>query len=297
MTRGGAETAPAGGGAGERGEVGEPLLHHRELAGGEETSRWLYVFHGIYGAGRNWWTVARRLTRRRPEWGVSLVDLRMHGRSRGFEGPHTLEACAADLRRLWEKTGRPPDAMLGHSFGGKVVLQALADEPPSSTGVVAAPREAWVVDSVPGAVEPGGSAVRMLEAARDLPGPFDSRREAADALVGRGFPRPVARWMTTNLERTDDGFRWALDWSAMEELLADFFARDLWPVVAEPPAGWEVVFVKAEDSGVLSEDDCERVRSAGRETGRVELHRLPGGHWLNADSPDEVVDLLARELT
>lgn len=273
-----------------------PVLHH-ELVGGEgESSRWMYLLHGIYGAGRNWRTVARRLAERRPDWGAVLVDLRMHGQSAGFEGPHTLAACAGDLRRLIAATGRPSGALLGHSFGGKVVLQALAEEAGAAFGDPAEGRQAWVVDSTPDAREPGGSAVRMLEAVRGLPDRFDSREEAVEGITGRGFSRPVARWMTTNLERTDGRFRWALDWSAMEELLEDFFARDLWPVVTEPPSGWEIRFVKAEDSGVLRAEARDRIREAGRRTGRVGLHRLPGGHWLNAESPDAVVDLLAGRL-
>lgn len=297
MTAGGrAGGGSTDGAVGDEGATDAPLLHHREVSGDGSPARWLYVAHGIFGAGRNWRTVARRVVRRRADWGALLVDLRMHGRSRGFAGPHTLSACVGDLRRLRSATGRPAGALLGHSFGGKVVLQALAEGggPDPAAGV--GRRQAWVVDSTPEAREPAGSAARMLEVVRGLPGPFESRREAVDAIARRGFPRPVARWMTINLERTDGGFRWARDWAAMEELLADFFARDLWPVVEEPPPGWEIRFVKAEGSGVLSEEACEKVQRAGRRTGRVTLHRLPGGHWLNADSPDEVADLLVREL-
>lgn len=290
-------TPPGGRGGGESGGSGSgaPVLHHERVTDDGEPARWLWVLHGIFGAGRNWRAVARRLAGSRPEWGVLLVDLRMHGQSGGFEPPHTLSACVRDLERLRGAAGRPPAALLGHSFGGKVALAALDEGALGGPGGRDARRQAWVVDSTPEASEPGGSAVRMLEAVRRTPGPFDSREEAADALVRRGFGRPVARWMTTNLERTDGRFRWARDWDAMEELLEDFFRRDLWDVVEDPPAGWEVRFLEAEDSAV-SEETRERVERTAREGGRVEVHRLPGGHFLNADSPDEVADLLAGEL-
>lgn len=287
----------------------EPSLDHEVVSAETTPERWMYLLHGIYGAGRNWRTVARRLTGRRPEWGAVLVDLRMHGGSTGFSSPHTLSACVDDLGRLQRDTGREPSALLGHSFGGKVVLQALDPEngdereegegPPAGAtggGQRQERRQAWIVDSTPAAREPAGSAVRMLDVVRGLPEEFDSRQEAADGIVDGGFPRPVARWMTTNLERTDGGFRWALEWAAMEELLDDFFATDLWHVVADPPPGWEIHFVKAENSAVLPDEACDRIRQAGRRNGRVRLHRLSGGHWLNAENPDDVVDLLAEEL-
>lgn len=284
----------------------ERALHHEDVSGEASPGQWMYLLHGIYGAGRNWRTVARRLAGSRPEWGAVLVDLRMHGESTGFEGPHTLSACVDDLRRLQEATGREPAALLGHSFGGKVVLEALdrlgtgGDRESSSgtqeTAAGEGARQAWIVDSTPAAREPAGSAVRMLDVVRGLPEEFESREDAADGIVDGGFSRPVARWMTTNLERTDGGFRWSLDWTAMEELLDDFFATDLWHVVADPPSGWEIHFVKAEDSAVLPDEACERIRRAGRRNGRVRLHRLSGGHWLNAENPGAVVDLLAEEL-
>jgi hypothetical protein len=47
---------------------------------------------------------------------------------------------------------------------------------------------------------------------------------------------------------------------------------------------------------VLSEGATARIEAAGRENGRVFLHRMEGGHWLNADNPDAMVELLSAEL-
>src|SRR5215217_5600958 len=81
----------------------DPILSHtRVTAKDAEPGMWLLMLHGIYGSGRNWGTIARRLVEARPEWGVLLVDLRNHGQSHGFAGPHTLAASAADVDRLVE---------------------------------------------------------------------------------------------------------------------------------------------------------------------------------------------------
>src|SRR5512140_1638579 len=104
--------------------MNDPVLHHQVLTAAEAApGRWLYVLHGIFGAGRNWASIARRLVRERPDWGAVLVDLREHGRSTGFGGPHTVAAAAGDLRRLVETTGLAATGVLGHSFGGKVALR------------------------------------------------------------------------------------------------------------------------------------------------------------------------------
>jgi esterase len=249
------------------------------------------VLHGIFGAGRNWATVAKRLVRARPDWGVLLVDLRQHGASQGFPPPHTLAAAAEDLRRTFAASDRPVRGVLGHSFGGKVALELVrshADELGLET--------LWLVDSPPGARPPGGSAWEVLDALRRAPGPFANREPGVAALQAQGVAEGVARWLSTNLVEGESGWRWRIDPDEMEELLLDFFRADLWAVVEAPPVGLDLHVVKAEESSALPEDACARLEAAAEGTGRVHLHRVAGGHWVNADNPDALLALLEAEL-
>ncbi|MGH7506370.1 MAG: alpha/beta fold hydrolase [Longimicrobiales bacterium] len=264
--------------------MAEPILSHERVATASP-ARWLYVLHGIYGAGRNWATVARRIARERADWGVVLVDLREHGASQGFSPPHTLVAAAEDLVELARGTGEAPAAMLGHSFGGKVAL-AYARRAPERL------EQLWIVDSTPDAREPGGSAWEMLHVLRKLPEVFATRDEAIEALVAGGVARPVAQWMATNLEKKEVGYSWRLDFDAMEALLRDFFRSDLWPVV-EREDGPEIHFVKAAESSVVTEEAAARIEASGD---RVLLHHVASSHWVNADNPDALVELVVREL-
>lgn len=277
--------------------MSEPILAHDlvEAEGGREPEsagadsapavRWTYFLHGIFGAGRNWRSVARRWVDGGPGRGGVLVDLRLHGDSTGFRPPHTIQACADDVTRLARSASRVPSTVLGHSFGGKVALAYAARAERL--------RRVWVIDSTPAARQaPEGSAVRMLATLRAESGPFGSREEAERAIEGHGFPASVARWMVTNLERTGEGWRWRLDLDGMEALLTDFFETDLWPVVEEPPPGLDLHFVKATRSPVLPESVCARIEAAGAATGRVHLHRVEGGHWLNVDAPDAILEMM-----
>jgi pimeloyl-ACP methyl ester carboxylesterase len=266
--------------------VWQQLLHHEPVTAANATpAAWLYFLHGIYGAGRNWTTVARRVAGERPEWGAVLVDLREHGSSTGFEPPHTLAAAAEDVARLARGTGRPASAVLGHSFGGKVALQYASEPRPEL-------RQVWVVDSSPDASEPRGSAWSMLGILRDSPAVYASRDAAIEHLAGAGVERPTAQWMATNLKRTDAGLRWRFDLASVEELLEDFFRSDLGAVIETGPPGVEFHVIRATESSVLTDAAMTRVRSARR----AHLHVVEGGHWLNADNPDALVSLLARSL-
>ncbi len=255
----------------------------------------MLVLHGIFGAGRNWGSVARRFVGVRPDWGAVLIDLRQHGNSQGFAPPHSVEACARDLARLVLEQGIEATGILGHSFGGKVALQYAALQAP-------APRAphlecAWVIDSTPAARPPGGSAWAMLEVLRRYPGPFEDRAQGIAAVESMGYDHGVAQWMSTNLIRADrGGLEWRLDPTDMRALLESFFHLDLWPVVEHPPAGLAIHLVRAEESSIIDADARARFEAAGLATDAAHLHTLAGGHWLNADNPDGLVELLRREV-
>lgn len=252
----------------------------------------LAVLHGFFGAGRNWRTVARGLVDARPEWGAVLVDLRLHGASQGFAPPHTLDACAGDVEALASALDLPVRAVLGHSFGGKAALAYLARAARAQTPL----RQVWVVDANPSAGAPAGSAWAMLRAVSALPPVFRTREECTAAIERSGFDRRTAEWMTANLERTQDGYRWRLDFPALEMLLRDFFRADLWPVVEAVPADARLVVVKAVGSSVIPEASVSRLEAIGRAGGRVVVERVAGGHWLNADNPQTMTALLAARL-
>lgn len=262
-------------------------LNVRQVAAdGAAPEKWVAVLHGIYGAGRNWGSVARDIVEEKPEWGVVLVDLRQHGESMGFKGPHTVERTAADLEGVEVPGG--VRVVLGHSFGGKIALvRASAD---------ASVEQVWVVDSTPESRAPSGSAWDMLRVLRGLPSSFEDRDTAVSELESKGVSRPIALWMSTNLKWQEGEYVWRIDLDDMESLLRDFFQTDLWDLVESPRDGLEIHFIRATESSVLELDAAERIRAAGERTGRVFVHDVQGGHWLNADNPEGVVELVTARL-
>lgn len=251
----------------------------------------LFVLHGFFGSGRNWAGVARGIVRARPDWEAVLVDLRLHGDSLEAPPPHDLASCALDVARLAASLGPTggPTALLGHSFGGKVALVATRRCDP-------APVQSWIVDSTPAPGPTGAGALRMMELLSRLPARFDGRREGADAVEAAGFPRFVAEWMATNLVRRGDAYVWKFDRPSLRRLLEDFFRADLWPVVEDPPGPAEFRFVRASRDSILKAEDAARIARLESEGAPVRLHPVPGGHWLNVDNPDAVVDLVRKGL-
>jgi esterase len=265
------------------------MLSHDEIRSSDVATKMLYVLHGIFGAGRNWSSVIRRFVRTCPHWNSRLMDLRQHGASQGFAGPHTLEAAARDLYDVAQHLTERPAAVLGHSFGGKVALMYARMHPEDL-------QQVWVIDSTPEARELDGSAWQMLELIRNTPREFASRDELINILTESGIALPTAQWMATNLEHQEGVYRWWFAFDAIEDLLRDFFRSDMWDVLESPPAGCEIHMVKADESSVLSSAAVQRVQDLGKQNGRVFLHRVSGGHWVNAENPEALLSLMTSHM-
>ena len=80
----------------------------------------LVIAHGLFGSGRNWGVIAKRLSGARP---VTTVDMRNHGASPWTES-HCYSDLAGDLGEVIDSLGGRAD-LLGHSMGGKAAM-ALA---------------------------------------------------------------------------------------------------------------------------------------------------------------------------
>lgn len=273
-------------------------LHHELVAPDAPStpSRWLLLAHGIYGAGGNWRSIARKVVAARPGWGVALVDLRQHGRSEGGAPPHTVAACAEDLVALaaaLAAAGTPPAALAGHSFGGKVVLAARALAP-------AWLAQTWVLDASPGprpgaAADPANTVRQVLELMEALPRGWPRREDFVAAIRAAGHPETLAQWLALNLVPAAGGAGLVLrlDLAAIRALLDDYYRVDLWPAVLDPTLPGRVEIVVGDRSATVSAADRARLAAAPAHVG---VHHVDAGHWLHLDAPGAVVALLAAGL-
>lgn len=273
------------------------LYHERIAQSGTTPARWLALTHGIYGSGSNWRSIARKVNERRPEWGVVLVDLRQHGRSEPGLPPHTIAACAEDLQALVAELG-DVRAIAGHSFGGKVVLAARRQVLVSQTWVLdASPsraRDPLDQRSTPDRPANGErTVVRVLEFMERAPKTWARRDDFVAAVVGDGHDLGLARWLAMSLLPDPSGaLVLRFDLAALRELLADYYATDLWDALEAPDGDVEVVV--AERSQTISVADRGRLAAAPP---HVHVHYLTAGHWLHIDAPALVVDLFASHLS
>jgi len=271
---------------------------------GEKPDKWIVFLHGIYGSGSNWRAVARKLCAKRPDWGVVLADLRMHGKSQDAPSPHSLRSCAEDIYRLIDARdaqGMRIDAVLGHSFGGKVALDMKRLH---QTGQHSKKLTTWTVDSSPAGSrialeEDSNIVIQVLRILREISRDFSSRSEFVAEFSSRGVPVPIAQWLGMNLEARGDGYHNRLDHEVMTALLLDYYQQDLWSVLASggSPANEHPTHLAiASRMSAIAAEDQERLANMSGQNG-LTIHRVEGGHWLHVDAADVLVDLIAKSLT
>src|SRR6056297_358673 len=133
----------------------------------------LVIVHGLYGSGRNWGVIAKRLADSRH---VVAVDQRNHGASPWFD-THSYEDMAADLADVFEETGAPCD-VLGHSMGGKAAMVLALTRPDLVNSLI-------VADIAPVAYE--HSQIQYIEAMKAVDLSRVERRSDADRALATGI--------------------------------------------------------------------------------------------------------------
>ncbi|GLC36320.1 hypothetical protein PLESTB_000774300 [Pleodorina starrii] len=261
------------------------------------------MVHGILGNRKNMASFAKMIVEGFPSWQVLMVDLRCHGESASLptrsDGPHDVDSAGGDVLELLRRLRLFPRVLIGHSFGGKVVMSMVKQFPQR----LPRPVQVWVLDSLPGQVRAGGGPEggdhpgALIDFLRSIPMPVAGRNEVIDAVVRAGFSLNVARWVVTNLRPTRAGaaygsgpLTWGFDLDGIADMYSSYESTALWDVVQRPPEGLSLDFVKAERSTFRwGGSDEAAITGAGHR-----VHLLPNsGHWVHADNPLGLYDILA----
>ena len=115
------------------------MLHLHEW--GDRDAPSLVCLHGVLAHGRRFRKLAE--DQLASSFRVLAPDLRGHGRSE-WEPPWSLEAHISDLLELVDRLGVRQADWLGHSFGGRLVLEVAAREPERVRRAVLLDPAVWV---------------------------------------------------------------------------------------------------------------------------------------------------------
>ena len=226
----------------------------------------LLIVHGLYGSGRNWGVITKRLSDRGP---VVAVDMRNHGDSFWSDG-HSYEDMAGDLAQVIEAQGAPMD-VVGHSMGGKAAMVLALTRPDLVSRLL-------IADIAPVAYT--HSQIQFIEAMRavDL-SKVEKRSDAASQLAERIDDPTRQAFFTQSLDLKAK--RWKLN--------LDTLANEMPEILGFPDISGSfekpTLFLAGANSDYVVPEHRPIIRTLFP---KARFAKIPNaGHWLHADRPRE----------
>jgi len=265
---------------------------------GDRGPRVVFV-HGLFGQGRNWTTIARKLAEDGHQ--VTLLDLPNHGHSPWTDRVHygdMAEYVAAELVELGE-----PVTLVGHSMGGKVAMQLALRRTELLRALVVVdiaptdyPESGGRTDDPDEEASPFATFIAAMQA-MDLD--RLGTREQADQALREAVPSTMVRsFLLQSLVRdgvggaADGGWRWRLN--------LELLARDLGELrrFPDPPPGASydgpVLWIAGANSTYVLDSDRARMDELFPATRLVRIKHA--GHWVHSEQPEVFLETVRRFL-
>lgn len=236
----------------------------------------LVILHGLFGAGRNWRSIAERLASR---WRVYTVDLRNHGNSPSAPTMSFAEM-AGDLADFFLARQLYSAALIGHSLGGKTAMRFALEHPALVDDLI-------VVDIAP--VPYAHTYLPYIEAmqAVDLRGV--RRRADVEAMLAGAVDEPAMRtFLVQNLKHTaDGGFAWRVNLEAIGAAMAEFTG---WPAIETEEFPNRALFIRGERSDYIGREHQAAIFALFPQAEFAVIK--DAGHRVHSDRPEAFLDVV-----
>lgn len=244
------------------------------------TGRPMIILHGLFGSCDNWLTISKVIADQ--GFSVYAADQRNHGRSPHAD-THSYPELADDLHDFIQQQGLNKPILVGHSMGGKTVMQYAMQYPDSFSALV-------VVDIAPKAYPVHHTEI--LKGLNAIPLADLQNRNQADEVLSRYEPSlSVRQFLLKNLYRNDNGaFAWRLNLPVIDQNI-EIIGNDLVNVrtVTEP-----ALFMRGADSRYVRDSDIPHINEIFV---NAQVDTIEGaGHWVQAEQPEAFVKSLVTFL-
>jgi esterase len=249
-------------------------LNYKQFGQGEP----IIILHGLFGMLDNWQTVARKLAE---NYTVFIIDQRNHGKS-----PHDpvldYPTMAEDLKCFMEQNWIYKAHLIGHSMGGKTVMQFALEYPDMVDKLV-------VVDIAPKKYEGGHQAIFDALFSLDLNN-IQGRSDAEAQLAKKIDEVGIRQFLLKNLSRKKEGgYAWKMNLSAISE-----HYEDILDTIEGESVEVETLFIKGENSKYIQAEDRNLIANLFPNSNIQTVDNA--GHWVHAEQPAVLMDMVLEFL-
>jgi len=252
---------------------------HSKIYGPEKAGIPLLVFHGLFGMLDNWGSFGKEMGEFFP---VHLLDLRNHGKSfHSQEMSH--DDLAHDILHYMEFHGLEKINLLGHSLGGKAVMQFAIKYPIKVNKLI-------VVDISPKAYPPHHQGI--LKALESVDFSTATSRQQVEEVLAQFIPeKSVILFLTKNLYWTDDK---KLDWRFNLKTLSEKYEEFVSNAIKFGVYSGETLFIAGEKSHYILPQDEFQIKQQFPNSSVVTIKNA--GHWVQAENPADFNEVVKNFL-
>lgn len=252
---------------------------HSKIFGENLSSTPLLVFHGLFGMLDNWGSFGKDMGELLP---VHLIDLRNHGRSFHSDSM-THDDLANDIANYMDHYGIQKAHVLGHSLGGKAVMQFAIKYPEKVDKLI-------VVDISPKAYPPHHQGV--IKALESVDFNTVGSRSDVEAVLTQYIPeRSTIQFLAKNLYWDEDKkLNWRFNLKTLSEKYNEFVANAIKFGVFEG----DTLFISGEKSNYILPQDEFGIKQQFPKAKVVTIKNA--AHWVQADNPQEFAHVVKQFL-
>lgn len=239
----------------------------------------LLVFHGLFGMLDNWGSFGKELGEFLP---VHLIDLRNHGRSFHSESM-SHDDLANDIANYMNHYGIEKAHVLGHSLGGKAVMQFALSYPEKVEKLI-------VVDISPKAYPPHHQGITKALETVDFE--IVKSRNEVEAVLSQYIPeKSTIQFLAKNLYWTDDKkLNWRFNLKTLSEKYNEFVSNAVKFGIFEG----ETLFISGEKSNYILPQDYFSIKQQFPKAHIVKIKNA--AHWVQADNPVDFSEVVKEFL-
>ena len=235
------------------------------------------ILHGLFGSSDNWLTLGKILGETHQ---VYILDQRNHGQSPRSD-IFDYNSMAADLKEFMDDHSIINPILMGHSMGGKTVMQFAMNYPDSFLKMI-------VVDIAPKFYPVHHTMILQGLMSIDLK-TLKSRTEANDLLKRFEENEGVRQFLLKNLWRNPEKNN-EFDWRLNVPIIAKNIDVIGFELSNEKAVEKPVLFIRGSESHYIQPEDERKIWELFPSYELVTIEEA--GHWVQADKPKEFLEIV-----
>jgi pimeloyl-ACP methyl ester carboxylesterase len=231
----------------------------------------MIILHGLFGQSDNWNSLAKQFGENGFE--VYVADQRNHGLS-----PHSEEwnyqVMSDDLHELIRDNKLEKVVLIGHSMGGKTVMQFALQHPEEVDKLI-------VVDIAPKPYPPQHRSV--VEGLKAVDFNSVKTRKEVEAILTAYIDDPgTKQFLLKNVYWKENGL---LDWRFNLKVIVEKMENVGEPITADSSVDVPALFIRGANADYILDEDIDGIQEFFP---RSMLETIAGaGHWVHAEKPKE----------